>query len=102
MASENTNFQEGLYAGLGLALRAKEKVEEFGKKISEDYQMNEEQGKKFMEDLVKQSEETQTRLDEIIESRLETYMKDAGVPTKKDLDKLSKKLDELDKKIESK
>jgi polyhydroxyalkanoate synthesis regulator phasin len=102
MANETNPFQEGLYAGLGLALRAKERVEEFAKKISEDYQMNEEQGKKFMEDLVKQSEETKTRLDEIIESRLEDYMKEAGIPNKKDIDKLSKKIDELEKKLESK
>lgn len=102
MANETNPFQEGLYAGLGLALRAKEKVEEFGKKITEDYQMNEEQGKKFMEDLVNQSEETRTRLDEIIEARLESYMKDAGMPTKKDFDKLSKKIDELEKNMGSK
>ena len=102
MAKETNPFQEGLYAGLGLALRAKERVEEFGKKISEDYEMNEEQGKKFMEDLVKQSEETKTRLDEIIESRLDDYMKEAGIFKKKDIDKLSKKIDELEKKLESK
>ena len=101
MAKDTNLFQQGLYAGLGLALRAKEKIEEIGKRITEDYEMNEEQGKKFMEDLVKQSEETKTRLDEIVEARLETYMKDAGVPTKKDLDKISKKLEELDKKIGS-
>jgi polyhydroxyalkanoate synthesis regulator phasin len=102
MANETNPFQEGLYAGLGLALRAKEKVEEFGKKITEDYQMNEEQGKKFMEDLVNQSEETRTRLDDIIEAKLEAYMKDAGIPSKDDMDKLSKKIDELGKKMDSK
>jgi polyhydroxyalkanoate synthesis regulator phasin len=101
MANETNPFQEGLYAGLGLALRAKEKVEEFGKRIADDYQMNEEQGKKFMEDLVNQSEETRTRLDEIIEARLKAYMEDAGMPSKKDLDKLSKKIDELEKKVSS-
>lgn len=102
MANRTNFFQEGLYAGLGLALRAKERVEEYGKKITDEYDMNEEQGKKFMEDLVNQSEETRTRLDEIIEAKLEAYLKEAGIPNKDDMNKISKKIDELGKKIDSK
>lgn len=99
--SENRNvFQEGMYVGLGLALRTKERIEEFGKKITEEYNMNEDEGKKFVDDLMKESEETQTRLDEIIEKRLEKYMKDVDMPSKKDIDKLSKKIDEMEKKME--
>jgi polyhydroxyalkanoate synthesis regulator phasin len=100
MSEKRNLFQEGLYVGLGLALRTKERVEQFGKKISEEYNMNEEEGKKFVDDLMKESEETKTRLDEIIEKRLEQYMKDANIPNKKDIDKLSKKIDELEKKLE--
>ena len=100
MAEEKRNlFQEGLYVGLGLAMRTKERVEEFGKKITEEYNMTEEEGKNFVNDLMKESEETQTRLDEIIQNRLEKYMKDSNMPTKKDIDKLSKKIDELEKKM---
>ena len=99
MAQQRNPFQEGLYAGLGLALRAKERIEEFGKKISEEYEMNEEEGKRFMDDLMKESEETKTRLDEMIEKRLEAYVDDAGIAKKKDIDKLTKKIDELEKKL---
>jgi polyhydroxyalkanoate synthesis regulator phasin len=101
-SSERNFFQEGLYVGLGLAHRTKERIEEFAKKISDEYNMSEEEGRKFMDDLMKESEETQTRLDEIIEKRLETYLKDAGLPKKQDIDKLSKKIDELEKKLENK
>lgn len=101
MAQQRNPFQEGLYAGLGLALRAKERVEEFGKKISEEYEMNEEEGKRFMDDLMKESEETKTRLDELIEKRLESYIDDAGLAKKKDIDKLTKKIDELEKQLGS-
>ena len=98
--SENRNvFQEGLYVGLGLALRTRDRIEEFGKKITKEYNMNEEEGKRFVDDLMKESEETQTRLDDIIEKRLEMYMKDTNMPTKSDIEKLSKKIDELEKKI---
>lgn len=99
MAQQRNPFQEGIYAGLGLALRAKERIEEFGKKISEDYEMNEEEGKRFMDDLLKESEETKSRLDEIIEQRLETYVDEVGLARKKDIDKLTKKIGELEKKL---
>ncbi|TVQ40716.1 MAG: hypothetical protein EA384_02305 [Spirochaetaceae bacterium] len=99
MAQQRNPFQEGLYAGLGLALRAKERIEEFGRKISDEYNMSEEEGKKFMDDLLKQSEETRTRLDEVIEKRLEAYLEQAGIPKKQDIDALSKKIDDLEKKL---
>ncbi len=102
MAQQRNFFQEGLYAGLGLALRAKENVEEFAKRISREYKMSEEEGKRFLEDLVKESEETKSRLDEIIEKRLESYLDEAGVPKKSDIDKISKKLDDLEKKLTNK
>ncbi len=99
--SENRNvFQEGLYVGLGLALRTKERIEEFGQKITKEYNMNEEEGKKFVNDLMKESEETETRLDELIEKRLQLYMKEAHMPSKNDIEKLSKKIDDLEKKLE--
>ena len=99
MAQQRNPFQEGLYAGLGLALRAKERIEEFGKKISDEYGLSEEEGKKFMDDLLKHSEETRTRLDEAIEKRLESYMEQAAIPKKHDIDALSKKIDDLEKKL---
>ena len=102
MARERNLFQEGLYVGLGLAHRTKDRIEEFAKKISEEYDMTEEEGRKFVDDLMKESEESQSRLDEIIEKRLESYLKEAGVPKKQDIDKLSKKIDELEKKLENK
>ena len=102
MAQQRNPFQEGLYAGLGLALRAKERIEEFGKRISDEYDMSEEEGKKFMDDLLKQSEETRTRLDEAIEKRLEAYMERTGMPKKQDIDALSKKMDDLEKKLNQK
>ena len=102
MAHERNFFQEGLYAGLGLALRAKETIEDFGRKITEEYKMSEEEGKRFMNDLVKESEETRTRLDRMVEKRLEAYMEEAGVPRKRDFDRLVSKIDELERKLDTK
>ncbi|TVR67730.1 MAG: hypothetical protein EA427_12820 [Spirochaetaceae bacterium] len=102
MAQQRNPFQEGIYAGLGLALRTKERIEDFAKKIVHEHEMNEDEGKRFMDDLVKQSEETKTRLDEVIEKRLESYVAEAGLPTKADIDKLTRKITELEKKLDQK
>jgi polyhydroxyalkanoate synthesis regulator phasin len=99
MAEERNIFQEGLYVGLGLANRTKKKIEEFGKKITEEYNMNEEEGKRFVDDLLKESQESENRLDELIEKRLEKYMKDANISTKEDINRLTKKIEELEKKL---
>ena len=93
-------FQEGLHVGLGLAMRTKDRIEEWANKIKEEYDMSEEEGKHFVDDLVKESEETRSRLDEIIEQRLETYMNKLNLAKKDDIDKLSKKISDLEKKLE--
>jgi len=92
-------FQEGLYVGLGLALRTKEMVEEFAHKISHEYEMNEEEGKRFVDDLLHESQETRTRIDEMIEDRIDKYFKDLDLARKDDVDRLVKKMNELEKKL---
>jgi polyhydroxyalkanoate synthesis regulator phasin len=99
MATNRNLFQEGLHVGLGLALRTKEMVEEFGRKITKQYEMTEEEGQRFVDDLLTESEETQTRLDEIIQKRMEAYADEAGLARRKDIDDLSKKLDKLEKEL---
>ena len=99
MAKNSNLFQQGLYVGLGLANRTKERIESYAKKVSEEYDMNKEEGQNFVEDIVKEAGETHTRLDDIIEKRLEMYLKEANIPKKQDIDKLSKKIDELEKKL---
>ncbi len=99
MAKDSNLFQQGLYVGLGLAHRTKERIESYAKKVSEEYDMNKEEGQNFVEDIVKEADETHTRLDDIVEKRLEMYLKEANIPQKQDIDKLSKKIDELEKKL---
>jgi len=99
MATNRNLFQEGLYVGLGLALRTKEMVEEFARKITKQYEMTEDEGKHFVEDLLKESEETKTRLDEIIETRIDSYIEESGLAKKDDIDSISKKLDKLEKEL---
>jgi polyhydroxyalkanoate synthesis regulator phasin len=62
--------------------------------------MSEEEGKRFVDDLMKESEESNNRLDELIEKRLEKYMKEANIPSKDDIAKLTKKIDQLEKKLD--
>jgi polyhydroxyalkanoate synthesis regulator phasin len=100
MAQERNFFQEGLHVGLGLALRTQEKIQDFAKQISSQYEMTEEEGKRFAEDLSKQTAETRTELDKMIQTRLNSYLEDMNIPKKDDIDKLTKKINELEKKLD--
>ncbi|MFW5786174.1 MAG: phasin family protein [bacterium] len=100
MAQQRNLFQEGLHVGLGLALRTQEKIQEFAKQIAHQYEMTEEEGKRFAEDLSKQSEQTRTELDTMIQNRLQGYLDDMGIPKKDDFEKLIKKINELEKKLD--
>lgn len=99
MAKVDELFQQGLYVGFGLAHRTKERIEEVAQRVSRDFEMTEEEGHRFLEDLLKGLEESNSRLDEFIGARLENYFKEAGVPSKEDIDTLIKKVEELEKKL---
>jgi hypothetical protein len=51
MATNRNFFQEGLHVGLGLALRTKEMVEEFGRKITKQYETAKEERQRFIDNL---------------------------------------------------
>lgn len=99
MENERNLFEKGLYVGLGLAHRTQDKIKEFAQKVSDEYEMNQEEGERFIDDLVKESGRSNDRLNELIKKRFESYLKNAGIPQKEDIDALSEKIDELEKKL---
>ena len=63
-------LENAFYAGLGLALRSKEVIEDAAKKIAEENHMNAEEGRKFVEHMMASAESTKDdmarRLDEAV------------------------------------
>ena len=45
-----------MYAGVGLGMMAKERIEELGKDLAKQAKLSEHEGKELLDDLMKQSE----------------------------------------------
>ncbi|NLW31275.1 MAG: hypothetical protein GXY77_07460 [Fibrobacter sp.] len=94
-------FKKTLYATVGLAVMTREKVEEFGEKISREMKMSETEGRTFIDELVKRSEETKVAMDKLISERIEAILKKLDIPSRKefaDLDIRVRKLETAEKK----
>lgn len=91
--------KKSLLTGIGLALIAKDEVEELAKELVKKGQMSETEGLKFLEDLQGRYDETQKKLEEKVEKAVRDFMKRADVVTGDELKGLKKEIRDLKKAI---
>ncbi|MBD3345693.1 MAG: hypothetical protein GF401_11590 [Chitinivibrionales bacterium] len=92
--------EKAIYAGIGAAYMAKEKVEEMGKKIAEDTNMSEAEGKKFVEELKKRSSEARLAMEKSVSETMEKTLKRLDIPTRKEISSLENRLSRLEKDVD--
>lgn len=92
-------IKKSLLTGIGLALIAKDEVEELAKELAKKGQMSETEGLKFLDDLQKRYDETQKKLEEKVEKAVREFMKRADVVTGDELKGLKKEIRDLKKTI---
>lgn len=97
---ENT-FMKGLYTGIGLLLKTKEKVEEIGNKIAEESKLGEAEGKKFIDNLKKESDEARVEFEKKVEEKVEEAMKRIGLARDEEVQKLKVKISELEVELKN-
>ena len=88
-----------MLTGIGLALVAKDEMEEIAKDLEEKLNMSEKDGRKFLEDLQKKYDEAQDKLEERVERAVRDFMKKADVVTGDELKALKKEIRELKKAL---
>ena len=91
--------KKALLTGIGLALIAKDEVEDLAKELVNKGKMSENEGTKFLEDLQKRYDETQKKLEEKIQQAVKDFMKKADVVTGDELKGLKKEIRDLKKAI---
>ena len=84
-----------MLTGIGLALLAKDEVEDLAKELVDKGKMTEKDGKKFLEDLQKRYEEVQSKLEDRVEKTVRDFLKKADVVTADDLKAIKKEIREL-------
>jgi polyhydroxyalkanoate synthesis regulator phasin len=88
-----------MLTGIGLALIAKDEVEDLAKELVNKGKMSENEGTKFLEDLQKRYDETQKKLEEKVQQMVKDFMKKADVVTGDELKGLKKEIRDLKKAI---
>ena len=94
-------IKKTLLAGVGLALKTWDEVEDLAKELVEKGKMTEKDGNKFVKDLQKRYEETQKKLEARVEKTVKDFLKKANVVTSDELKAVKKEIRELKKMISS-
>jgi polyhydroxyalkanoate synthesis regulator phasin len=92
-------IKKSMLTGIGLALIAKDEVEDLAKELVNKGKMSENEGTKFLADLQSRYDETQKRLEEKVQQAVKDFMKKADVVTGDELKGLKKEIRDLKKAI---
>jgi polyhydroxyalkanoate synthesis regulator phasin len=88
-------MKKGMLAGIGLALKTWDEVEDMVKDIQKKGEMSEAEGRKFFDDVQKKYEEAQTKLEKRVEQTVNDILKKTQIVTSDELKELKKEIREL-------
>jgi polyhydroxyalkanoate synthesis regulator phasin len=89
-----------LLAGIGAVTMAQEEMEEFVGKLVERGEIADKDGRNLIKDLRKRRREKAKEVEESLERRVEGLLDRMNIPTKRDVDELSKKVSVLAEKVD--
>ncbi|MBE0521274.1 MAG: phasin family protein [Candidatus Methanoperedenaceae archaeon] len=89
----------GLF-GVGLISLTKDKVEELSQEMVKKGEISQEEGKKFVQEVLSEKEQQLKHLEKQVNDKVKDFINKSGVVTRKDIQALEKKIDELEKKLQ--
>ena len=93
------DIKSGFYAGIGLMLKGKEKVEDVAREFIKDRNMNAEEGEKFVKDMVSKANETREEFEKYLNEKIQITIDKMGYVKKEDYESIKKELEELKNSI---
>ena len=91
--------KKAMLTGIGMALLAKDEMEELAREVVDKGKMTEQDGKKFLNELQKRYEDVQGKLEERVERSVKDILKKMDVVTGEELKAIKKEIRELKKAI---
>ncbi len=91
--------KKAMMTGIGMALLAKDEMEDLAREVVEKGKMTEQDGKKFINELQKRYEDVQGKLEERVETTVRDILKKMDVVTGEDLKAIKKEIRELKKAV---
>ena len=89
----------GLF-GIGVISITKEKVEELSRELIQKGELSQEEGKKFVHDVLAEKEKQVKEIEKQANTKVQEFINKSGIVTKKDIQALEKKIEELEKKLQ--
>lgn len=89
-----------LLAGIGAMALAQDEVEEFINKLVERGEIAEKDGRKLVREILEKRNLGGGKADDLVEKRVKEVLDRFDVPTKTDIENLSKKISSLSKKVD--
>ena len=99
MEKKESIFKKLFYTGVGIAALTKEKVEDVVNDLVKDKKITTEEGKKIIDDFVKTLEDKKVDIEKQMKEFVEKTTKNFSYGKKKDIDKLMKRVEELESYI---
>ncbi len=93
------DIKSGFYAGIGMMLKGKEKLQEAAREFIKDKNVSAEEGEKFVKDMVNKASETKDEVTQFIDERVQKVIDKIGYVRKEEYDAMRKELDELKESI---
>ena len=91
-------FKKGVLMGLGAITITKEKVEEVVDELIKKGELSKDERSKAIQDMLKKAEDQEKILIDKVSAEVNKAIVKLGIPTKKDIERLEKKIDELKNK----
>ena len=91
-------INKGLAFGLGLAVVSKEQTEKFVEEMVKKGEVSTAESKDLMRELFEKGEAEKKEMNARIHEQLAKLLKDLNIPTKADLERLEKRIQELENK----
>jgi len=91
----------GLF-GIGVVSLTQEKIEELTQDMIKKGEMSQEEGKKFVREVLSEKDKQVKELEDKINEKVRDVIKKSGLVMKEDMAALEKKIEELERTIQSK
>ncbi len=95
-------IKKALFISAGLASLTAEKFEQVVEEIVKKGELSESQGKEFLRDLKEISAKAKKEMGEKIEKMIHDTLRRLNLPTKKEVEELKARIEELEKALEKK
>jgi len=95
-------IKKAIFISAGLASMTAEKIEETVEEIVKKGELSEKQGKEFLQDLKEKSAKAKKDLGERIEHLVSDALRKLSIPTRKEVEELKARIEQLEKAAEKK